>query len=78
MGFTGGFSFGRCNPLLAKSFAVALLKAPFCQQKRGFKAKKRVKNASLLHDYGLLDWSDPKASHFFLSTNCINEFYFIE
>ena len=60
MGFTGSFSFGRCNPLLATSFAVALLKAPFCHQKRGFKAIKRVKNASLLHDHGLLAWSDPK------------------
>jgi len=39
----------------------SFLKAHFCHQKRCFKAKNGVKNAILLHDYGLLAWSDPKA-----------------
>jgi hypothetical protein len=40
MEFTSGFGFGRCNPLLATSFAETIVKAPFCHQKRGFKAEK--------------------------------------
>ena len=41
-------------------FDMTLLNTLFCHQKRGFKALKCGSVESLLHDCGLLAWSDPR------------------